>query len=65
MSVACGGIRPSQLDALIRKNYHGDPPLFMGLIKCFDDRRSDRLWLMIPEICMSKNGLIHAQRTWI
>jgi hypothetical protein len=30
-------------------------PSFMGLIKCFDDRRSVRLWLMIPEIFLNKN----------
>jgi len=37
------------------KNSPATQPLFMGLIKCFDDRRSLRLWLMIPEICINKN----------
>ena len=34
-------------------NFHSEPPLFMGLIKCFDVRRSDRLLLRIPEICVN------------
>jgi hypothetical protein len=28
---------------------------FMRLIKCFDDLRTVRLWLMIPEMFMNKN----------
>jgi hypothetical protein len=37
------------------KNRPATQPLFMGLIKCFDDRRSVRLWLMIPVVSMNKN----------
>jgi hypothetical protein len=36
-------------------------PLFMRLIKCFDDRRSDRLWLKILEECLRVTNPIESE----
>jgi len=36
------------------RNRPATQPSVMGLIKCFDDRRPVRLWLMIPVVSMNK-----------